>query len=77
MVAARSVLVIVPGIAAGIAAAELMGGVLRSQMSGVHFADLLTYAGALGVLLLAAAVATGLPAWRAAKVDPTVSLRHE
>jgi ABC-type lipoprotein release transport system permease subunit len=43
----------------------------------VQAADPVVAATALLALLLAAAVAATLPAWRAARVDPQVSMRAE
>jgi ABC-type antimicrobial peptide transport system permease subunit len=44
---------------------------------GLSPTDLLTIAGAAGLLVAAVGVACSLPAWRAARVDPTVALRSE
>jgi predicted permease len=65
------------GLAAGILLA--LGGtrVLGSFLYGVTAADPATYAGVSLLLLGTAFVASYLPAWRAAKVDPTVALRYE
>ncbi len=48
---------------------------LDSQLYGVHAGDPLTYVGLLVLLLAAAALASDLPARRAARVDPVETLR--
>jgi len=48
---------------------------LDSQLYGVRAGDPLTYVGLLVLLLVAAAVASDLPARRAARVDPVETLR--
>jgi putative ABC transport system permease protein len=65
------------GTLAGLAAAALVGGALQGLVYGVSARDLPTL-GAAGLLLLAvAALATYVPARRAAAVDPAVALRGE
>ncbi|WP_257724468.1 hypothetical protein [Luteitalea pratensis] len=39
--------------------------------------DALSLAVPLGTLPMAAALAAVVPAWRAARVDPVIALRHE
>jgi ABC-type antimicrobial peptide transport system permease subunit len=48
---------------------------LDSQLYGVRAGDPLTYAALLALLLGAAALASDLPARRAARVDPVETLR--
>jgi predicted permease len=50
---------------------------LQSLLFGVSLADPVTLGGATAVLLLVAFSASGLPAWKAARVDPLESLRAE
>jgi len=50
---------------------------LASQVYGVSTSDPLTLVGAIALLLGAAALASWIPAMRAARVDPAVSLRAE
>jgi predicted permease len=65
------------GTTVGLAAAGALSGVLADLLFGVAPLDVASYAGA-GVLLIAvAAIASYLPARRAARVDPAVALRHE
>jgi ABC-type antimicrobial peptide transport system permease subunit len=61
----------------GALAAQLATRFIASLLFGVSAMDVVTYAGAALVLVVVALVATGVPARRAARIDPLVSLRHE
>jgi ABC-type antimicrobial peptide transport system permease subunit len=50
---------------------------LRSELYDLSAVDLPTVAGAIGLLVLLTGVAAYLPARRAARVDPAVTLRAE
>lgn len=65
------------GVAAGTAIALLLTRYMTAMLFGVSPLDPLTFAGAAGVLLGAALLATWLPAWRASAVDPVAALRNE
>jgi ABC-type antimicrobial peptide transport system permease subunit len=65
------------GLGLGLAGALLLTGFMRGLLFGVSARDPLTF-GAIAVLLSSAAVlASYVPARRAARVDPTASLRSE
>ena len=49
----------------------------RTTLFGIKFSDPLTYAMVAAVLLLAALAAAWIPALRAARVEPSIALRHE
>ena len=61
------------GVALGLASAA----VLMRLLFGVRAIDWTTYVAVAGILLAAAALASFLPALRAARLDPTLALRHE
>ena len=63
------------GVAFGLAGAIATTGVLRSQLYGVAPNDPLVLAAMVGLILLAAVIASWLPARRAATVAPTEALR--
>lgn len=65
------------GLAAGLAMAALGTQFISGLLFDVSRFDPWTYLGAIGVLVTAAAVASVLPAWRAARIDPVVALRVE
>jgi putative ABC transport system permease protein len=65
------------GAVAGIAGAFALARVLHSLLFGVTPADPISYAAAVIAMALAVLVACGLPAWRAARVDPLVALRND
>ena len=72
-VAAVSDVDIALGIGGSLAAARLLSGMLY----GVQPADPRTLAGVSLLLLASSALASFLPARRAANVEPVVALRHE
>lgn len=65
------------GIGLGIAAA--IGGtrVLATLLYGIGAGDAVTYAGVVLLLILAALIASYIPARRAMRIDPMVALRHD
>ena len=65
------------GVALGLAGALAATRVLASLVYGVSTTDPLTMAATAALLLGAAALASLVPAMRAARVDPAVSLRAE
>jgi predicted permease len=65
------------GIALGTVAAVLLGRLMAGLLFGVRSGDPLTLAAAFSVLLFAAFAACFIPARRAMRVDPLVSLRFE
>jgi len=65
------------GLAIGIPAALLAGHLMATQLYGVKTYDPLTLAGAVVVLAAFAAVASFLPARRAASIEPMNALRTE
>jgi putative ABC transport system permease protein len=65
------------GIAAGMVAAFGLTRAMTSMLVGVKAADPATFTAMAGLFLIIAYVASGLPARRAARVDPLVALRHE
>jgi putative ABC transport system permease protein len=65
------------GIICGVAAALALTGVIRSMLIGVEATDPATFGAMVVGFLLIAAVACGVPAFRAARLDPMVALRDE
>jgi predicted permease len=65
------------GLAVGLGAAAVGAGALRTLLYGIATLDAATFAGASAVLLVAAAGACLVPAWRAAAIDPASALRSE
>ena len=77
MIVSRAMVLASIGLAIGIVCAIGMGRVLRSQLFGVSVFDPATLVGVVLVLVASAAVASWLPARRAASIDPMVALRDE
>jgi predicted permease len=65
------------GIVAGLAGAYALRQLIVSLLFGVHATDLTTVAVVIMTILLVAALACGLPAWRASRLAPNVVLRYE
>jgi len=65
------------GLAAGLAGAASLARFIASHLHGVRPVDPLAIAAAVAALGTAMVLASVLPAWRAACVDPAASLRTE
>jgi len=65
------------GLAIGLAMSLALGRALSSQLVGVSSSDPVTYLVVISVLTIAAGLACGLPARRAARRDPAAALRFE
>jgi len=73
----RALLPVGLGVGGGLAVALALAGLVRSLLFGVEPADPVALGGGIAVLLVAAVLASWLPARRAARVDPSQTLRHE
>ena len=73
----QSAIVVAIGSAAGAPATLLLSRPLAGLLYGVTPSDPRVLAGAVGCLFAVAMAAAAVPAWRAARVDPLVALRHE
>jgi len=63
------------GLALGMAASRALSNTLGSLLFGVTSGDPVTYVGVGALLIVVAAVAGYIPAWRASRIDPMVALR--
>lgn len=65
------------GVAIGLCGAAVASQMLATLLFGVSRLDPITYVGVIALLGVVAAVACWMPAWRAARVDPSITLRAE
>ena len=65
------------GLTVGLAASFLLTGLIRSLLFGVHTTDPFTFGGISVMLAIVTLVACYIPAQRAARIDPLISLRCE
>jgi putative ABC transport system permease protein len=77
LVVGQGMLLVGLGIAIGVAFALVAGRLLSGQLVGVGAADPLTYAAIVAIFAAVAIAACALPALRATRVDPAVSLRDD
>jgi putative ABC transport system permease protein len=74
---ARGLLLVLVGIALGLAGAQALARALASLLFGVGPADPATFAAVSALVLVVALLATWVPARRAAGIDPVSALRTE
>ncbi|MGE5199981.1 MAG: FtsX-like permease family protein, partial [Rhodospirillaceae bacterium] len=77
LVMSQGLFVAAVGLVAGLAGAVALNRVIASLLFGVQPTDPMTFVAVTATIALVAGVACGLPAWRAARVDPTMVLRDE
>jgi putative ABC transport system permease protein len=72
-----AVRVVAVGVITGLVGAALVGESLRSLLFGVTPFDPATFAGTGLAVIACGALASSIPAWRAARIDPVEALREE
>jgi putative ABC transport system permease protein len=77
IVVREGLLLAAAGGAAGLIGAAAVARAIRNLLFGVQPLDAVTLAGVAGLIVLVALGAAGVPAWRAARIDPQTSLRSE
>ena len=70
-------LLTVVGTAVGLVGAVIASQSVATLLFGISQLDLVTYAGVIALLVGVSLIACGVPALRAARVDPLVALRYE
>ena len=65
------------GIVVGMAGAMIASQALVTLLFGISRLDSTTYLGVIGLLVVVSAIACGMPAWRAARIPPSLALRSE
>jgi ABC-type antimicrobial peptide transport system permease subunit len=73
----RGLALALTGIGIGLAAAALLTRLMAGMLFGIRPFDPLTFAAVAGILLAVSAVASSVPAWRAARLDPMETLRDQ
>jgi predicted permease len=76
MVLTHGLRIVITGIAVGMVAAGAAARLLQSLLYQTAAIDVSSYAGATAFILLIAAIAAGLPALRAARIDPIAAIRE-
>jgi len=77
MIVRRGLVLALAGVAVGFAGSLALGRVLSTVLYDVQPGDPLTLMAVTTILLAVAAFASWIPARRAARVDPVVTLREE
>jgi predicted permease len=72
----KTLFFVLAGIVAGLAISAVMGQFLRSLLYGVSYTDKWAYGIGAVLVMTIAALATTVPAFRAARLDPSVALRR-
>jgi predicted permease len=77
MIVRENLAIVGAGIAVGVVLAMLAARAITTRLFGVSPTDPGAFAGAAAVMVVAALAAVTVPATRATRVDPAVTLRHE
>ena len=77
LVLGEGLLIATVGVALGLAGSAAVTRLMQNQLVGITARDPIAFAGGGLLLLVVAVVASGVPAWRATRVDPVVALRAE
>jgi predicted permease len=77
LMARRTLVAMVVGLAAGVLIAAVGAGLLKSVLFGIEAGDVRVFAAAIAVLLTIGGLATYIPARRTGRIEPSAALRIE
>ncbi|HTA73928.1 MAG TPA: ABC transporter permease [Gemmatimonadaceae bacterium] len=77
LVARSALVLVVGGLVVGAGGAFVLGRAMQSLLYGVQSGDPVTFVSVAGILMVVGALASYLPARRAARVEPVIALRAE
>jgi ABC-type antimicrobial peptide transport system permease subunit len=77
MVVRRGLMLAGAGVVLGIAGSLMLSRLLASLLYGVSATNPLTLAAVSALMLIVAVLASWVPAYRATRIDPVRTLRHE
>jgi putative ABC transport system permease protein len=77
MIVRRGLTMALIGVLTGLAISALMLRLLSGLLYGIRLSDPITFAGTIGLLLTVSVVASIVPAYRAARLDPIQTLREQ
>ena len=77
MIVRRGLTLALIGLGTGLLISAITTRLLSGMLYGIQPYDPVTFAAVSGILLLVSLAATGLPAYRAARLDPMVTLREQ
>ncbi len=77
IVVRESAMLTLAGTALGLLGASAIVGTIRGMLYGVHPLDSMTFVGVVALVGIIALGSATIPAWRAARIDPQISLRSE
>ena len=77
MIVWRGLTLALIGVGAGLVISAMVARLLSGMLYGIRATDPLTFATTAGMFLLVSIAASGVPAFRAARMDPMKSLREQ
>ena len=77
IVVQESALLTLVGTTVGLFGAAVVAGTMRGMLYGVHPLDIVTLIGVVAIVVIVTLSSASIPAWRAARVDPQISLRSD
>jgi putative ABC transport system permease protein len=77
LIARQAVGLTIVGVAMGLAGGVVASRAIATLLFGISRTDPATYAAVVSLIAAVAAIAGSLPAWRAARIDPAITLRAE
>jgi predicted permease len=77
LILTRGLIIVTLGLTAGTIGAIFAGRAIQTQLFGAHLTDPSAWLTVLFTILFAGSIAAYFPAWRAARIDPAIALRHE
>lgn len=77
MIGRRGAMLTITGMAIGLTGATVLGRLMENAIHGISAFDPVSWSAASFALAAVGALASAIPAWRASRIDPAISLRQD